>query len=70
MAFYLRSSYFRKVIINNTIMTLRASFNEDIFSFLKVYLPPLEKQKVIGDFLFSIEEKINLNKQINDNLAT
>lgn len=32
MAFFLRSKYFRRVIDCNTIMTLRASFNEDMFS--------------------------------------
>ena len=37
MAFFLRSKYFRKIIDCNTIMTLRASFNEDIFSFLDLY---------------------------------
>ena len=42
MAFFLRSKYFRKVIECNTIMTLRASFNEDIFSFLDLYLPDYE----------------------------
>ena len=69
MAFYLRSPYFRNVIINNTTMTLRASFNEDIFSFIKVYLPSFKDQKKIGDFLFLLDSKITYNKQINDNLA-
>ena len=68
MAFYLRSPYFRNVIINNTTMTLRASFNEDIFSFIKVYLPSFKDQKKIGDFLFLLDSKITYNKQINDNL--
>ena len=68
MAFYLRSNYFRKVITNNTIMTLRASFNEDMFSFLDLYLPNYDLQVKIGDFLFDIEEKIRTNNKINDNL--
>ena len=34
MGFYLRSALFRKTMTNNATMTLRASFNEDIFSFL------------------------------------
>ena len=37
IAFYLRSYLFRKAVTNNAFMTLRASFNEDIFSFMKVY---------------------------------
>ena len=68
MAFYLRSEYFRKVINAKTIMTLRASFNEDIFSFLELYLPNYEEQVKIGDFLYNIEKKIQCNKNINDNL--
>ena len=51
MAFFLRSEYFRNVINAKTIMTLRASFNEDIFSYLDLYLPNYEEQVKIGDFL-------------------
>lgn len=69
MAFFLRSKYFRKVIDCNSIMTLRASFNEDIFSFLSLYLPDYEEQVKIGDMLYNIEKKLQINKQINDNLA-
>ncbi len=42
MAFYLRSSYFRKIIDNNATMTLRASFNENVFSWLSLCLPSYE----------------------------
>jgi type I restriction enzyme S subunit len=68
IAFFLRSKYFRKVIDNNTIMTLRASFNEDIFSFLDLYLPEYKEQVTIGDLLYLIEHKIQINNKINDNL--
>ena len=68
MAFFLRSEYFRNVINAKTIMTLRASFNEDIFSYLDLYLPNYEEQVKIGDFLYSIEKKIQCNNTINDNL--
>lgn len=66
IAFYLRSSLFRKTIDNNTVMTLRASFNEDIFSYLKIHLPDFDIQKKIGDFLFNINKKIIINKKSND----
>ena len=68
MAFYLRGPYFRKLINSNTTMTLRASFNEHIFNFMNIYLPPYEVQKQIGDLLYEIEQKININNEINDNL--
>ena len=64
MAFYLRSAWFRKAVTNNAFMTLRASFNEDIFSFLNVYLPDYDVQVRIGDFLYSIEQKMDVNKRI------
>lgn len=68
IAFFLRSKYFRKVLDRNTIMTLRASFNEDIFAFLYVYLPDYEEQVRIGDLLYKMEMKVRTNNKINDNL--
>lgn len=67
MAFYLRSKYFRKIIDNNAIMTLRASFNENIFSYINLLLPDYEHQKKIGDFLYNISEIIIKNNNINKN---
>ena len=69
MAFYFRSELFRKAVTNNAFMTLRASFNEDIFTFLDVYLPIYEEQVRIGDMLYAVECKIQKNKEINDYLA-
>ena len=64
LAFYLRSQLFRIAVTNNAFMTLRASFNEDIFSFLNLYLPEYKEQVKIGDMLYSMEQKIQLNKRI------
>lgn len=61
LAFYLRSELFRKAVTNNAFMTLRASFNEDIFSFLNLYLPEYKEQVKIGDMLYSMEQKIQIN---------
>ena len=68
MAFYFRSALFRKAVTNNAFMTLRASFNEDIFTFLDVYLPDYDEQVRIGDMLYNTECKIQKNKEINDYL--
>jgi len=68
MAFYLRSKLFRKTMTNNAIMTLRASLNEQIFSYLQLILPPYCEQKKIGDFLYQINLKIELNNRINTEL--
>lgn len=69
MAFYFRSALFRKAVTYNAFMTLRASFNEDIFTFLDVYLPDYDEQVRIGDMLYNIECKIRKNKEINDYLC-
>lgn len=68
MAFYLRSPLFRRTIINNTVMTLRASFNEAMFSYLEIMLPDFDTQKKIGDFLYSLEKKKQINNQVNQEL--
>lgn len=68
MGFYLRSKFFRKTMTNNAIMTLRASLNEEIFSYLNLYLPDYKTQKSIGDFLFLLTSKIELNNRINSEL--
>ena len=68
LAFYLRGYLFRKAVTNNAFMTLRASFNEDIFSFLHLNLPEYDSQVRIGNLLYAMEQKITLNKRINAEL--
>jgi len=68
LAFYLRSNMFRKTMTNNAIMTLRASFNEQIFSYLDLLLPEYKEQVKAGDLLFSFNQKIELNNKINTEL--
>lgn len=68
MGFYLRSKFFRKTMTNNAIMTLRASLNEDIFSYLNLYLPDFETQRKSGDLLFLLNSKIGINNRINAEL--
>lgn len=68
MAFYLRSPMFRKTITNNAVMTLRASLNEAIFSYLDLLLPDFNEQVKAGDLLFLLNQKIELNNHINTEL--
>jgi len=70
LAFYLRGYLFRKSMNYKAVMTLRASLNEKIFSYLDLLLPEYSQQKKIGDFLYHIEEKIELNKKINKELES
>ena len=62
IGFYLRNELFRKTMSNNAVMTLRASFNEEIFSYLDLYLPDFDTQKKVGDLSYS---KIELNNKRN-----
>ena len=68
MAFYLRSPMFRKTMTNNAVMTLRASLNEAIFSYLDLLLPDYDDQVKVGDLLYLLNEKIELNNRINAEL--
>jgi type I restriction enzyme S subunit len=68
MAFYLRSPMFRKTMTNNAVMTLRASLNEAIFSYLDLLLPDFDDQVKAGDLLYLLNQKIELNNRINAEL--
>jgi type I restriction enzyme S subunit len=68
MAYYLRSPLFRKAMTNNAVMVLRASLNENIFSYLKLLLPDLASQTRIGEFLYLLWTKMELNNRINAEL--
>lgn len=68
MAFYLRSPLFRKTMTNNAVLTLRASLNEEIFSYLYLLLPDYDEQVKAGDFLFLLSQKIDCNNRINAEL--
>lgn len=70
MAFYLRSQYFRKIINSKAVMTLRASFNEAIFSYIKIMLPEYNLQVKAGDLFYDIEKKIRTNKKISTELES
>lgn len=68
MAFFMRSKYFRKIVDCKAVMTLRASFNEEIMSYINILLPEYGEQVKIGEFCYLIEKKITLNNKINAEL--
>ncbi|MDO9068346.1 MAG: restriction endonuclease subunit S [Deltaproteobacteria bacterium] len=68
MAFYLRSKLFRKTMTNNAVLTLRASLNENIFSYLDLILPDYDEQVKVGELLHLVNRKIDLNNRINAEL--
>lgn len=66
--YYFRSSKFRSAITSMSTMTTRASLNNDMLSALKITVPPLKEQKAIANILSSLDEKIELNNQMNKTL--
>jgi type I restriction enzyme, S subunit len=69
VGYYLRSPCFRKEMMAfSTLMSTRASLNNEMISQLKVLVPPRDKQEVIAHILKSLDDKIELNRQINQTL--
>ena len=46
----------------------RYTLSNDTISNIPVLLPPIEVQRTIGKLLADLDRKIELNRQINDNL--
>lgn len=66
-AFYFRSATFRSIVNGYTTLTTRASLNNETLQRLPMILPSFDEQKAIGDLLFSLHNKIDLNNKINAN---
>lgn len=66
--YYFRSPNFRAEVTSMSTMTTRASLNNDIMSRLKIVVPSLEEQKSIAKILLTLDEKIEINNQINKKL--
>lgn len=69
IGYYLRSRKFRGLFYGlASSMSTRASLaNGDLLG-MKVFLPSLESQKRIAGILKSLDDKIEVNRRINDNL--
>ena len=65
IGYYFRSSYFRKLVTSMATMTTRASLNNEILAKLLVKIPPLPEQKAIAHILGKLDDKIELNRQMN-----
>lgn len=69
--YYLATSpEFRSVAIKSMVGSSgRQRVQQGVLNDLELQVPPIEEQKQIGRFLASIDEKIALNSEINDNLV-
>lgn len=66
---YYLLNYRLSEIKNNTHGSVFDTITRDTFNKISVCLPPLSTQQKIASILSSLDDKIELNQNINDNLA-
>lgn len=66
---YYLVKYNVRVLKKNTHGSVFDTITRDTFANVEVDLPDMETQVKIGNFLASLDDKQELNKKINDNLA-
>jgi type I restriction enzyme, S subunit len=67
-AYYFRSPRFRQSLTAMSSLSTRASLNNEMISRLVIKLPSLETQKAIGSILGTLDDKIELNRRMNETL--
>ena len=64
----LRSERIQKQIYNTNVGDVIPHFKKQFLDQLLIPIPPREIQEFIGNLYYQLSYKIELNKQINDNL--
>ena len=65
----LRSFQIQEQILSTSVGDVIPHFKKSFFNQIMIPIPNMDIQKSIGDFYYTISEKTELNKKINDNLA-
>lgn len=65
VAYYLRSPKFRSEMMAFSTMSTRASLNNEMIGRLKITVPPVTVQNSIAWILKTLDNKIDLNRQMN-----
>lgn len=68
ISYIMRSPTTREWLIKNSEGTTMPSLNQKILSRIPLTIPDLYKQKIIANFLYSLDKKININNQLNHTL--
>lgn len=68
IAYYLRTKDFRNQIDSISVLTTRASLNQGMIEELTITVPNIKTQKKIAAILSALDEKIAINRAINENL--
>jgi type I restriction enzyme S subunit len=66
--FFFRSPKFRLQVTAMSSLSTRASLNNEMLGRLKMVLPSLEEQAVIGFTLKGFDDRLKLNRRMNDTL--
>ena len=70
VAYYLRSPKFRSEMHAFSTMSTRASLNNEMISRLKISFPSFVEQEAIGHVLKTLDDKIELNRRMNETLES
>ncbi|MBV6416219.1 MAG: hypothetical protein CMLOHMNK_00750 [Steroidobacteraceae bacterium] len=66
--YYFRSPGFRQAVTAMSTMSTRASLNNEMLARLSITLPPIGEQSTIGCILGTLDDKIELNRRMNETL--
>ncbi|TGK06121.1 restriction endonuclease subunit S [Leptospira selangorensis] len=68
VAYYFRSPLFRSKMYSFSTMSTRASLNNEMIGHLSIVFPSANKQWSIGHILKTLDDKIELNRKMNQTL--
>jgi len=68
LSYYLAHSAVRSWIVRHAIGATMPNLNTSILSALPVVVPPLEEQRAIASVLGALDDKIDLNRRMNETL--
>lgn len=66
--YYFRAPAFREAVTAMSSMSTRASLNNEMLSRLSISVPPAEDQGAIGQILGTLDDKIELDRRMNETL--
>jgi type I restriction enzyme S subunit len=66
--YLLRSEYFQQPLLAGSGRSAQSGFNRDDLKVIDLPLPSKERQSAIGNLLNTLDEKIELNRQMNETL--
>src|ERR1017187_5835744 len=66
--YFFRSPAFRRDVTAMSSLSTRASLNNEMISRLRITLPPIAEQVTIGHILKALDDRIGLNRRMNETL--